>query len=155
MVISTIDAIIDIVFVRQEHLVGEGAEDTKHEMARHFELCDSDGDGYLTFSQFLRWVELCDLNPEDHLQVGAVPCHALVKTEVACAARNATLRRNVHGSKDETRMKCAWKDASMDLLGKPRPIRGRIMCPCSRAVRLAACEVNMCYTCLCKKTRKR
>eukprot|EP00752_Nemacystus_decipiens_P012110 g10735.t1 len=53
----------------QEHLVGEGGEDIKHEMARHFDLCDSDGDGYLTFSQFLRWVELCDLNPEDHLQV--------------------------------------------------------------------------------------
>eukprot|EP00903_Cladosiphon_okamuranus_P008378 g8056.t1 len=53
----------------QEHLDGEGGENAKHEMARHFELCDSDGDGYLTFSQFLRWVELCDLNPEDHLQV--------------------------------------------------------------------------------------
>lgn len=70
----------------QEHLVGDGREDTKHEMARHFELCDSDGDGYLTFSQFLHWVELCDLNPEDHLQVGALPCravlcHAMLKIE--------------------------------------------------------------------------
>ncbi|CAM9536619.1 unnamed protein product [Scytosiphon promiscuus] len=52
----------------QEHLAGAG-DDTKHEMARHFDLCDSDGDGFITFSQFLRWVELCDLNPEDHLQV--------------------------------------------------------------------------------------
>ncbi|CAN0158146.1 unnamed protein product [Pylaiella littoralis] len=53
----------------QEHLAGDGGENIRHEMARHFELCDSDGDGYLSFSQFLRWVELCDLNPEDHLQV--------------------------------------------------------------------------------------
>ncbi|CAM9810048.1 unnamed protein product, partial [Ectocarpus sp. 8 AP-2014] len=54
----------------QDHLVGDGGEDTKHEMARHFDLCDSDGDGYITFSQFLRWVELCDLDPDDHLQAG-------------------------------------------------------------------------------------
>lgn len=45
----------------------------KLEMARHFELCDSDKDGYISFSQFLRWVELCDLDPEDHLEVGRVP----------------------------------------------------------------------------------
>lgn len=78
--ISTIDIDTDIALssVLQEHLVGEGGEDTKHEMARHFELCDSDGDGYLTFSQFLRWVELCDLNPEDHLQVAVVPCRAVL-----------------------------------------------------------------------------
>ncbi|CAB1120233.1 unnamed protein product [Ectocarpus sp. CCAP 1310/34] len=56
----------------QDHLAGEGGEDTKHEMARHFDLCDSDGDGYITFSQFLRWVELCDLDPDDHLQAGDV-----------------------------------------------------------------------------------
>lgn len=38
-------------------------------MAQHFELCDSDGDGFITFSQFLRWVELCGLNPDDHIEV--------------------------------------------------------------------------------------
>lgn len=38
-------------------------------MAQHFELCDTDGDGFISFSQFLRWVELCDVNPEDHVQV--------------------------------------------------------------------------------------
>ncbi len=65
----------------QEYIAGEGGEETKHELARHFELCDSDGDGYLSFSQFLRWVELCDLNPEDHLQVRihptVMPCRLL------------------------------------------------------------------------------
>ncbi|CAM9115622.1 unnamed protein product [Laminaria digitata] len=53
----------------QEFLGGEGGDDAKHEMAQHFELCDGDGDGFITFSQFLRWVELCGLNPDDHLQV--------------------------------------------------------------------------------------
>ena len=56
------------VFV-QEYLGGEGGDDARHEMAQHFELCDSDGDGFITFSQFLRWVELCGLDPDDHLQV--------------------------------------------------------------------------------------
>lgn len=44
-------------------------EEATAEMAQHFRLCDADSDGFLTFSQFLRWVELCDLNPEDHVQV--------------------------------------------------------------------------------------
>lgn len=88
IVVSSVSTIA-IAIVLQEHLVGAGKEDTKLEMARHFELCDSDADGYLTFSQFLRWVELCDLNPEDHLQVGGiVPCHAVLEIERACEKRD-------------------------------------------------------------------
>lgn len=62
-------AVANVRVPDQEHTSKQVADKAEAEMAQHFRLCDADGDGYITFSQFLRWVELCDLNPEDHLQV--------------------------------------------------------------------------------------
>ena len=87
-----------VVVLLQEYIAGEGGEETKHEMARHFELCDSDGDGYISFSQFLRWVELCDLNPEDHLQV-RVPCRVVVEeaqADLLCSSARPRLPEPPH-----------------------------------------------------------
>ena len=35
----------------------------------YFDVCDHDGHGGLTFSEFLRFVDLCDLNPDHHISV--------------------------------------------------------------------------------------
>lgn len=58
---------------------GADGDSVRLDMAHHFELCDKDGDGFITFSQFLRWVELCDLNPEDHLQVRNAGCAPILR----------------------------------------------------------------------------
>ncbi|KAG5175507.1 hypothetical protein JKP88DRAFT_351430 [Tribonema minus] len=34
----------------------------------YFDVCDADADGAITFSEFLRFVELCDINPEAHIE---------------------------------------------------------------------------------------
>ncbi|CAM9409106.1 unnamed protein product, partial [Choristocarpus tenellus] len=49
--------------------ISAGGKKAEHDACLYFNACDQDGDGFLNFSQFLRWVELCDLEPEFHIKV--------------------------------------------------------------------------------------
>lgn len=51
-------------------------QDSEREIFTYFDVCDHDGDGEITFSEFLRFVDLCDLNPEDHIGVDDVMLEA-------------------------------------------------------------------------------
>ncbi len=41
--------------------------DQEQEAYTYFDVCDHNGDGEITFSEFLRFVELCGISPEDHI----------------------------------------------------------------------------------------
>jgi hypothetical protein len=53
-------------------------------------VCDSDSDGELTFSEFLRFVDLCDLNPDDHISVEDELLEAAFTRIAAAASTTAT-----------------------------------------------------------------
>jgi hypothetical protein len=53
-------------------------------------VCDSDSDGELTFSEFLRFVDLCDLNPDDHISVENELLESAFTRIAAAAATTAT-----------------------------------------------------------------
>lgn len=46
----------------------------------YFDVCDHDHDGEITFSEFLHFVELCDLNPEHHMAVSDADVRAAFTT---------------------------------------------------------------------------
>ncbi len=49
--------------------IADFVADQEQEAYTYFDVCDHDGDGEINFSEFLRFVELCGINPEDHIGV--------------------------------------------------------------------------------------
>ncbi len=49
--------------------IADFVADQEQEAYTFFDVCDHDGDGEITFSEFLRFVELCGINPDDHIGV--------------------------------------------------------------------------------------
>jgi hypothetical protein len=63
---------------------------SQHTLQAYFDVCDSDSDGELTFSEFLRFVDLCDLNPDDHISVEDELLESAFTRIAAAAATTAT-----------------------------------------------------------------
>jgi hypothetical protein len=93
-----------------------------HTSQAYFDVCDSDSDGELTFSEFLRFVDLCDLNPDDHISVEDELLEAAF-TRIAAAASTTATTTPASGSGASPVQLISFRDACEYKVSRVKTVR--------------------------------